>query len=100
MSVKDHLHHTPAILRYDDELHPLVGNLLSLPPFVINGFHMARDIPSGFGLGRRLRDCRGVFAAPRRTAIMKTALTHLSSQVHTPFRPTMQDFRVVRHTLR
>src|SRR6185295_10290224 len=50
MSVEAHLHQTSAILRDDDELNPLVGDLLRLPPFVVDALDSTRPAYPGSGL--------------------------------------------------
>ena len=41
MSGERHLHQSPAILRYDDQLHPAVRELLRVPAFIVNGLEVA-----------------------------------------------------------
>ena len=41
MVIKNHLHETSTILRYKNQLHPRIGNLLRLPAFVIYGLNFA-----------------------------------------------------------
>ena len=42
MSGKSYLHQSPAVLRHNRQLHPVIGDLLRLPAPVIRGFNAAR----------------------------------------------------------
>ena len=53
MVIKNHLHETSAILRYKNQLHPGIGNLLHLPAFVIYGLDFAGGEQGAVVHGRR-----------------------------------------------
>src|SRR4249919_330562 len=60
MPVEAHLHHAAAILRDDDELHPSIGNLLRLPPSIVNALYSTLHVHRGVG------SCRSLCAGRRR----------------------------------